>query len=136
MRPCSIHADGKVSLLALSRDSVNKLFGSNFQQIVVRNKISNYLQNSPIYSQLSELNREKLIDTLIIEKVSGQQPLVTPGLKVSNKMFFVIEGLGEKGVIKTFHGESAVLSPSDTYSEEVTLPATGLIAVTSLCSIE
>lgn len=113
--------------MALGRDTFKHLLGRHLHVIVVRNKVGAVLANSALFSQLPKMLLERIIDCLVVEKLTDRPTIVKSGDLCRDKLFFVLEGTlvkdGNQPVEyrNVFFGEKAITADNNKQKYPFTL---------------
>lgn len=89
----------KTICLALGREMMLKILGDGIQVIILRNTQRWAIQKSEIFSNLTKIQVEKVLDRIKLHNYKAKDLLVKEGTVGCPKLFIVMDGIikGEKG---------------------------------------
>ena len=82
--------------LALSRDNLTKILGNQFKSIMYRNLERWAFERNKLFSKLTKIQREKIIDTIKLVNYQAGEVIFAKGTVCGKKVIVVIEGAIKK----------------------------------------
>lgn len=91
-RQATIRAKSSVSVMVIARDTLKDILGKNLQEVIYGNSDKWALQKSSVFSRLSTINMEKILQSCIERKTLEAGEVIMYKGKPANKIVICNDG--------------------------------------------
>jgi cGMP-dependent protein kinase len=124
-RTATITALGDVKCIAISREKLTKVLGSQLQQLIYKNSQMMTIDKSPILNKLTKEQAERLIQLMRVKSFEPGQVVISTGTPKGVKIWLVLKGCliqGGKIVADLFSciGDNEIIKkPEGEFEEDI-----------------
>ena len=140
LRVETIAAATDLVLISIGRSRLNEVLGNHLEFILFRNSQRIALDQSKVFSSLSNSQKEAIIDASVVRKYTAGSVVLTRGTLKSVKMLVLIKGklLGERAVeaIQCIGDEEISSKSKDEYLDDLVTAGECDVAEISLVDLE